>query len=204
MDGLKATEQIRMLPEPAGRIPIIAMTANVLPHQIERIKLAGANDHIGKPFDKADLFRKIARWTRQGAVEAAGAETIAEEQAELTMQAANDSDAAGRTFKRDVFEDVLETLGSEKTELYIKVLRDLVESIEINRMEPDEHKDDVRRNAHKIVSTAGMLGFLQLSDAAIALETACDRETDITAPLRQVLKAGAAAKRQMDELRLAA
>jgi PAS domain S-box-containing protein len=204
MDGLRATEQIRMLPEPISRIPIIAMTANVLPHQIERIKLAGANDHIGKPFDKADLFRKIARWTRQGSAGSVEIKPDLPETGETSMKAANDSDPAGRAFKRDIFDDVLETLGSEKTELYIKTLRDLVESVEINRMEPDEHKDDVRRSAHKIVSTAGMLGFLQLSDAAIALESACDREQDITAPLRHMLKAGAVAKRQMDELRIAA
>ena len=203
MDGLKATEQIRLLPEPASLVPIIAMTANVLPHQIERIKLAGANDHIGKPFDKADLFRKIARWTRSGAVAAAatGADTVDDRPG---GPPSGDGDAADRAFKRDIFDDVMETLGGEKTELYIKTLRDLIESVEINRLEQDEHRDDLRRNAHKIVSTAGMLGFLQLSDAAIALEEACHRETDITCRLRQMLKAGAAAKRQMDELRAAA
>jgi PAS domain S-box-containing protein len=203
MDGLKAAERIRALPGPANLIPIIAMTANVLPHQIERIKLAGANDHIGKPFDKADLFRKIARWTKAGSVvDAEPAAVPAETQGSIVLTSA--PDAGSRTFKRAIFEDVRETLGNEKTQLYIKGLRDLVESIEINRMEPGEHKEDVRRNAHQIVSTAGMLGFLQLSDAAIALETACDRDGDITAPLRQVLKAGAIAKRQMDELRIAA
>jgi PAS domain S-box-containing protein len=203
MDGLKATEQIRKLPEPASLIPIIAMSANVLPQQVERIKLAGANDHIGKPFDKADLFRKIARWTKKGAALLTAAEAQAGS-TDAQMLAANDSESASEVFKRDVFQDVLETLGSEKTALYIKTLRDLVESIEINRMKPEAHRDDVRRNAHKLVSTAGMLGFKQLSDAAIALETACDSQVDVGAPLRQVLKAGAAAKRCMDELRSAA
>jgi PAS domain S-box-containing protein len=205
MDGLKATEQIRKLPEPAGLIPVIAMSANVLPQQVEQIKLAGANDHIGKPFDKADLFRKIARWTKKGAARRlAATEAAVETATSQTPTAANDSENAGPIFKEDVFQDILDTLGREKTDLYIKALRDLVESIEINRNQPEAHRKDVGCNAHKLVSTAGMLGFQELSDAAIALETACNGQGDIGAPLRQVLKAGAAAKRWMDELRSAA
>jgi PAS domain S-box-containing protein len=206
MDGLKATEQIRSMPEPAGLIPIIAMTANVLPHQVDRIKQAGANDHIGKPFDKADLFRKIARWTKKGAARRVAAAEAATEAAatEATLVAANDSESAGPVFKEDVFQDVLETLGREKTDLYIKTLHDLVESIEIDRMDPDANREDIRRNAHKLVSTAGMLGFKQLSDAAIALETACDSGADIGARLHDLLEAGAAAKHYMDDLRSAA
>lgn len=56
MDGLAATESIRALPGDAGRTPIIALTANVQPYQIERCKAAGMNGHVGKPIRAETLF----------------------------------------------------------------------------------------------------------------------------------------------------
>src|SRR3954447_18751781 len=44
MDGIAATERIRHLPGPERHVPIIAMTANVLPEQVTRLKFAGMND----------------------------------------------------------------------------------------------------------------------------------------------------------------
>jgi len=63
MDGLTAVRRIRAsaLAE-APRVPIIAMTANVLPEQVERCLEAGMDDHIGKPIDPARLLETVARW----------------------------------------------------------------------------------------------------------------------------------------------
>jgi PAS domain S-box-containing protein len=70
MDGLTATRRIRELPGRAGRIPIIAMTANVLPAQVQACREAGMNDHIGKPFRRAELLAALGRWlpAEQGTV----------------------------------------------------------------------------------------------------------------------------------------
>ncbi|RVU13209.1 response regulator [Methylobacterium oryzihabitans] len=62
MDGLSATRAIRRLPGPVCRVPIIAMTANVLPPQIAQCREAGMDDHIGKPFRREVLSATIARW----------------------------------------------------------------------------------------------------------------------------------------------
>jgi CheY-like chemotaxis protein len=43
-------------------IPIIAVTANVLPQQIRSFKEAGMDDHIGKPFKRKELFAATERW----------------------------------------------------------------------------------------------------------------------------------------------
>jgi PAS domain S-box-containing protein len=64
MDGLAATRAIRSLPHPhAKRIPIVAMTANVLPDQVQRCREAGMDDHIGKPISPAALLGAISRWS---------------------------------------------------------------------------------------------------------------------------------------------
>jgi CheY-like chemotaxis protein len=62
MDGVTATRHIRSLDGPKGRIPIVAMTANVLPDQVAEFHEAGMNDHVGKPIDNAVLYATIGNW----------------------------------------------------------------------------------------------------------------------------------------------
>jgi len=61
MDGLTATREIRKLPEGAA-LPILAMTANTMAGDRERCQEAGMNDHVAKPLDPDDLWRKLRRW----------------------------------------------------------------------------------------------------------------------------------------------
>lgn len=58
MDGLTATRKIRGELGMAD-LPIIAMTANALPSDREACLAAGMNDHIGKPFDIAELSEAV-------------------------------------------------------------------------------------------------------------------------------------------------
>ena len=60
MDGLDATKQIREIEVVAGgHIPIIAMTANVMPGDRERCFAAGMDEFLSKPFHKAELAAKL-------------------------------------------------------------------------------------------------------------------------------------------------
>lgn len=63
MDGFEATRHIRALAGPVAKIPIIAMTANVLAGDEEKCLAGGMNDYVGKPFKPADLMAKLARWS---------------------------------------------------------------------------------------------------------------------------------------------
>jgi PAS domain S-box-containing protein len=62
LDGFEATGRIRALPGAAARIPVIAMTANVLAGDEERCREAGMDDYIGKPFRPDNLLAKLAQW----------------------------------------------------------------------------------------------------------------------------------------------
>jgi CheY-like chemotaxis protein len=68
MDGVTATKRIRELDHPANNIPVIAMTANVLPLQVTAFGEAGMNDHVGKPFKKAELLQKLNTWLQRASI----------------------------------------------------------------------------------------------------------------------------------------
>jgi CheY-like chemotaxis protein len=64
MDGLDATRKIRER-ESGSRVPIIALTANVMPGDRDRCLAADMDDFISKPFKRDDLAAKLAR-VREG------------------------------------------------------------------------------------------------------------------------------------------
>jgi CheY-like chemotaxis protein len=63
MDGCEATRRIREFHTPrAQSVPIIAMTANVFKDDIEKCRLAGMNDHLGKPLNFDDVLEKLKNY----------------------------------------------------------------------------------------------------------------------------------------------
>ncbi|PXA75061.1 hypothetical protein DMC25_25135, partial [Caulobacter sp. D4A] len=62
MDGLAAARAIRALDGPAARVPIIALSADVMPHQIERCRQAGMVDHVAKPIQRDALITALNQW----------------------------------------------------------------------------------------------------------------------------------------------
>jgi CheY-like chemotaxis protein len=60
MDGIEATEQIRRLEDPkVSAIPIIALTANCQPGDLEKYEQAGMDDVLAKPIVEAQLLDAI-------------------------------------------------------------------------------------------------------------------------------------------------
>ena len=61
MDGHTAARHIRALPGPAGQVPILAVTANALPEDIDASLNAGMDGHVAKPIELKVLLVAIAR-----------------------------------------------------------------------------------------------------------------------------------------------
>ena len=61
MDGLQAARAIRRLPGAIASTPIVAMTADAMPDDVERCLQAGMNAHLPKPVSQASLMAAIAR-----------------------------------------------------------------------------------------------------------------------------------------------
>lgn len=60
IDGVEATRMIRALPPPAGQVPVIAVTAHVLPEQRAAFLAAGMAAVIEKPVATAELLAALA------------------------------------------------------------------------------------------------------------------------------------------------
>jgi CheY-like chemotaxis protein len=80
-DGVTAAREIRALEAKGGRArtPIIALSANVMAHQVAEYRAAGMDDVVGKPFEAEALWNAVARQVASPYVEAeeADAPTLA-------------------------------------------------------------------------------------------------------------------------------
>jgi CheY-like chemotaxis protein len=61
MNGYDATRAIRALPGDRSRIPVIAMSANVMKAEIDRCTEAGMNAFVPKPYKKEQLIDAIVK-----------------------------------------------------------------------------------------------------------------------------------------------
>jgi signal transduction histidine kinase len=61
MDGLTSARQIRALPGPRARVPIVALTADVMNGAADQAMAAGMNAFLSKPLQKAQLQAVLPR-----------------------------------------------------------------------------------------------------------------------------------------------
>ncbi|MBL9077617.1 MAG: response regulator [Planctomycetes bacterium] len=67
LDGFEASRQIRAMGDARAAVPILALTANVLPSDRDECLAAGMNDFLSKPV-KLDVLRAaVQQWSRRGA-----------------------------------------------------------------------------------------------------------------------------------------
>ena len=152
MDGITATRRVRTLSGPKAGIPIIAMTANVLPAQMEAFRSAGMNGHIGKPFQREELVRVIERFLPKTEFSTAS-----------TAQIRPSIDAEGAVnlaslLGHAIHLDLLRKLEGRLKDLTARLSSDVEDNV------------DLRQQAHNLTASAGMLGFRTVSDCCAKLE----------------------------------
>jgi CheY-like chemotaxis protein len=147
LDGVAATRVIRAMDPPLGRIPIIALTGNVLPQQIQSFLDAGMNDHVGKPIDRDHLHEKVALWMESpgGAVPPRA--------------------PAAMDFDPSKFESFLANFGSAWVEEHAGKFAKTLEAAFASTI------DCSRREAHQLLNFAGLLGFDRLVELCRDVET---------------------------------
>jgi len=181
MDGITATRRIRTLAHPASRVPIIAMTANVLPQQVQDFMDAGMDDHVGKPMRRGDLFRILSKWLP--ASDGSG-------------QQPSPPDSEGGSFNERDFRDFCDMMGSERVVQWLARFDEQLESAFAGDMEDTEHRETAAR-AHALIPQAALLGFSELAKACTALEQACLRGEGVTHSYAAAKEAAANARRMI-------
>jgi CheY-like chemotaxis protein len=69
LDGFAATRALRSQPR-LQDLPVIAMTANAMVGDRDKVIAAGMNDHIAKPIKVEEMFATLARWVHPAAAAA--------------------------------------------------------------------------------------------------------------------------------------
>jgi PAS domain S-box-containing protein len=169
MDGLEAARAIRALDEPRSRVPIIAMTADVVAGVREQYLAAGMDDFLPKPFAPHELEEMIERWTDGLAADSA---TAAADGDEATRPS---SAAASAIVDEQRLADIAGIMSAEKfdalIESWLQSTADRLDRIRLAAKGADLAQ--LRREAHDLVSTAGNIGASHLAAIARRLESAC-------------------------------
>ena len=71
MDGHEATARIRSMSEPYRSIPIIALTAHSLKHELQTCADSGMDDCLTKPIERQNLLEIVTRYINGGRIEMA-------------------------------------------------------------------------------------------------------------------------------------
>ena len=165
LDGATATKIIRGLDDPAKDVPIVAMTANVLAHDVKSFKAAGMNDHLGKPFNRKQLLDKVRQWLHaEGADSRRGAQNAA------LGQSPDPNHNETRTI-----EELCSMMGPEWVVQGLSELKDHIELTFDGISAHAADRDALARQAHALVARAGFLGFAKLARLCGELERACRR-----------------------------
>ncbi len=174
MDGLSATLALRQLPQ-LRDLPVLAMTANAGPDDVERCRAAGMNAHLAKPIEPEAMWRELLRWLPQR--EPAGSASppaAASESATATLDI-QQADWPAQLPGVDSEDGLRRAMG--KPDLYRNLLRRFAEG-ERHTLErlaaalQDEHWPEAQRLAHTTKGVAGQIGAAALQDSAAALEDA--------------------------------
>ena len=169
MDGLAATEAIRSLPGLQG-LPIVAMTANVLPADRARCFAAGMNDFISKPVDPDRLTAVAVQWIQPASVRVP---VPPPRSAHAAPASAVDLGSLTGITGLDVASGVRRS--GQKAALYLKLLAQFVSghrdsADRLQRALDTAQHEDARRVAHTLKGVAGNLGAVVVQDLAAQIE----------------------------------
>lgn len=162
MDGYETTAALRRR-NGLQDLPVIAMTANVMPADIERALDVGMNDHIAKPVDLDVMFRTLARWITPAHPVVAPAHTPVNASTVWPELAGLDPEQGRRSVQGDV-------------QRYLRLLQHLYENqtatpVRLREALQSDDKVQLSRDAHTLKGLAATVGATQLLEHATVLET---------------------------------
>lgn len=166
MDGLEATRRIRETDGAMRHVPIVGLTASVAEEDLVACRAAGMNEVLTKPVQPEKLLATLRHLTdgapRSGTDTSATADGVREAPA---------APAAG-SFDRSAIDNLTDLLGADGVAEILGDFRTSAERLAAELV-PAVERDDrptIARVAHTVKSSAGTIGFVELSRMAEKVE----------------------------------
>ena len=169
MNGYQATQAIRRLRGKYQTLPIIALTADVVSDAKDRVKKAGMNDYLSKPFSPDVLYRKISSNLHRQTPEAAHDDQV------MTLRHIIDKYDNDFTFATKLLDSLRTSF-----EGLPEQVADAVEA---------EDAYSLGRIVHKMLPTIRMVENAELEHQLESLRTALSEEDADEAQLKQFTEA---------------
>jgi signal transduction histidine kinase/DNA-binding NarL/FixJ family response regulator/HPt (histidine-containing phosphotransfer) domain-containing protein len=205
MDGLEATRRIRARGGRCAGMPIIALTANAFPDDVQACREAGMTGFIAKPVRKTVLIESLAQAVEAGAYAGLGvddsdlAESAAASRAPRSAGSVRLAQPAEEGANTGSLVPVLDLTATEMlreeigdqgfAEALAVFLDDAVGRLAALRiLAGGTDRKTLGIEAHTLKGSAGTLGFRRLAELAMALENEADaisaaRAADLTSRL---------------------
>lgn len=181
LDGYDATRRIRDMETQARKpaVPIIAVTANALPGDMEKCVSAGMDDYISKPFKIQQLFTSLARFLPVADDGTNGAHASGTASAAASYRRLPEDD---NVIDDSVLGALAKMPQSDQGRLVERVIRTYLGSSRELMAKLGEALDNhdagaVRETAHALKSSSANVGAIRLADLFGRLETST-RQSD--------------------------
>ncbi|MBI4826170.1 MAG: response regulator [Nitrospirae bacterium] len=194
MDGIKATNEIRLREKHGMHTTIIAMTAHALKGDFERCIEAGMDDYLSKPIEPQEMLDKISKWVKSKII--SPKPIITKMAGEMTKPEAGEkaSSEAGIEPGSDQPVDMKSAMarfGDDK-DFYKEMVNEFLSYVpgQIKAIEDGAASGDadaVQKNAHSIKGAAGNLSATKVQSLALAIEHK-GRDNDISSGLTQLIE----------------
>ena len=155
MNGYEVAQEIR---KNSTEIPIVAMTADVIPGVVEKCEQCGIYHYISKPFNPDRFIQTI--------------KDILVKNVSVLDQAAGLMNMGGNA---ELYQQVLNEYAREN--------RDIVDKLKLAIQE--KRYGDAAQIVHKVKSSSGSIGAKPLYDVSIALQEALNEQKEEEIPLLQ-------------------
>jgi len=191
MDGYEATRLIRQ-DERFKDLPIVAMTANVMPSDQKKTQEAGMNDYVAKPIDPKNMYATLARWVKSCN------SGVPDEL--MPPQGVSDGTAAPLNLPGFEMDQALARVGGS-IKAYRNILGKVYEAesdlmVRIRKSLEVGDRQAAVRLAHTVKGLAGTIGAIALQSVLGELETQL-RQTDVEPSEALMAAAGAKLKQTM-------
>ncbi len=176
MDGRALTQRIRAEERPGERLPIVGLSANAIPEDIERCLQAGMDDYLTKPVQLRQLSRVLQRWIGLGSTAGSGLDGLPPPVAADKRVVSGDDDVADVDF--DVLPEMFDgdqLLAADFRARFIPLARADLDLIEATVREGAWSQ--VRDLAHRMKSSCRLVGARHMAALCDAIES-CRADLD--------------------------